>query len=484
MRKVDFRKIISVIMIVMILIFPISLKIIKASAFGVGASDNGNGTITVTITGRYVGAFRVSANGKSADVAKRTLEENASVVINTGYGNFSVTVEGISVTDEAYNLLEGDAAIGRVSVKVTDPTPPVTPPVTPSNPGNNGGSGTNNGSSNGNTQTPNQPTDPVKKNTDSSLSSLAVSAGKLSPEFASGTTAYTLDLDESVTSLEVTATANDAKASVTGTGKIELKTGENSIKIDCKAEDGTVTTYTIQAIVNETPATKVDFNGNDLGVLQNVKDAPALTKDFSETTVKVNGVDVPGWKNEALNLTLVYLKDADGKNFYIFDEASQKVTSIYKPMALLGLNLIQIDVPADLQKRAGMTFTTVEIDGQKLPGWTFDDKAFENYSLIYMMDEGGNKQYYQYEKTGNRLQLFSGAAATTQKDYEALVEKEQTLMYIIYGLGAGCVAALGLAGFFFFRRKPAGKGPRRVDIEKENYEDRFHLEKENQKESE
>ncbi|MCB6603843.1 hypothetical protein LI129_23865, partial [Erysipelatoclostridium ramosum] len=69
------------------------------------------------------------------------------------------------------------------------------------------------------------------------------------------------------------------------------------------------------------------------------------------------------------------------------------------PMALLGNNVFIVDVPKNLQTREGMTFTTVKIDKYELNGWTFKDAAFENYALLYVMDEKGNMVYYQYEAT-------------------------------------------------------------------------------------
>ena len=98
-------------------------------------------------------------------------------------------------------------------------------------------------------------------------------------------------------------------------------------------------------------------------------------------------------------MTLLYLENDDKKDFYFYDTDKKEVTSIYRPMGLLGENIAIIDVPKALQKRTGMVFTTVKVDGKELPGWTYQDKAFADYALLYVMNDAGDKVYYQYEKT-------------------------------------------------------------------------------------
>lgn len=107
-----------------------------------------------------------------------------------------------------------------------------------------------------------------------------------------------------------------------------------------------------------------------------------------------------------------------------------------------------VDVPKNLQTREGMNFTTVKIDNYELNGWTFKDTAFENYALIYVMDEKGNMVYYQYEATEKTLQLYSGAATIPQsaydqyrKDVDASLKKHK---WVIYGLGRRLCGTCGI----------------------------------------
>jgi len=77
------------------------------------------------------------------------------------------------------------------------------------------------------------------------LGSLTVSAGALTPAFNPNTTDYTLEVENAVAILVVSATASDGKATVSGAGEFALNVGENTIQILVTAEDGTTKTYTI-----------------------------------------------------------------------------------------------------------------------------------------------------------------------------------------------------------------------------------------------
>lgn len=291
-----------------------------------------------------------------------------------------------------------------------------------------------------------EPKEEVKKNTESALASLSVSQGKLSPNFASGTTSYKVTLPSTASSIKISASARDAKASVSGAGTRELEPGNNKLSVVCSAEDGSSTTYTINVYVDEKPLTYMTYNGVKFGVSAHNGKGGKLSKAFDETKIKVDGIEIPAWKNNALNITLVYLQSEGTEGYYIYDETKQEVVSVYEPMAVLGQNIVRIDVPENLQKREGMNFTKVKVDGKEFTGWTFDDKNLENYALIYVMNDAGKYVYYQYEKTQNTLQLYSGSAPLSQEafvkykeDMEKKLDNSQ-MWNVIFGIAAGIFA--------------------------------------------
>ena len=97
---------------------------------------------------------------------------------------------------------------------------------------------------------------------DATLSALALSPGTLAPPFVATTEAYTAAVEHRITQATLTATPNDSAATVryldaadavladadtnTDGHQVALSTGQNTIKVEVSAEDGTTTkTYTV-----------------------------------------------------------------------------------------------------------------------------------------------------------------------------------------------------------------------------------------------
>ncbi|GHU93576.1 hypothetical protein FACS1894156_0590 [Bacteroidia bacterium] len=88
-----------------------------------------------------------------------------------------------------------------------------------------------------------------RKSNDATLQNLTVSLGALSPAFSSGVTDYTVNVNNNITTIGITGTANHSKASVAGnTTQRPLSVGNNAIALTVTAEDGTQKTYTITVI--------------------------------------------------------------------------------------------------------------------------------------------------------------------------------------------------------------------------------------------
>jgi uncharacterized delta-60 repeat protein len=152
------------------------------------------------------------------------------------------------------------------------------------------------------------------------LSGLVISAGSLSPTFASGTTAYTLAAANNVTSTTVIPTVTDTSATVkvngvtvasgTTSASIPLAVGANTISVEVTAQNGTTKqTYTVT--IARLPSSVATLNSlalsagslspifapgtttYTLSVANTVTTttvAPTLTN--AAATVKVNGVTV------------------------------------------------------------------------------------------------------------------------------------------------------------------------------------------------
>lgn len=101
---------------------------------------------------------------------------------------------------------------------------------------------------------PEQPAEkPVKDGSpNNKLKDLAVSDVVLTPVFDMNENSYSSTVSYDVDSVKVTASAYDSTAVISGTGTVNLKIGENTIKVTVVAENKDVRTYTI-TITREAP---------------------------------------------------------------------------------------------------------------------------------------------------------------------------------------------------------------------------------------
>jgi len=81
--------------------------------------------------------------------------------------------------------------------------------------------------------------------TDATLSSLTVSAGTLIPAFNPEVTTYSVIIPNGVTTINVSAVANNAKSTVEGTGPVDVTSGSGSATIVVTAENNSKKTYNI-----------------------------------------------------------------------------------------------------------------------------------------------------------------------------------------------------------------------------------------------
>ena len=80
------------------------------------------------------------------------------------------------------------------------------------------------------------------------LSGLTVTGYALTPTFDRDTESYDIIVNPSVERVEVKASVLDSKATVSGTGKVELQSGNNTIFVEVKAENGSVRTYKLNVV--------------------------------------------------------------------------------------------------------------------------------------------------------------------------------------------------------------------------------------------
>ena len=110
-----------------------------------------------------------------------------------------------------------------------------------------------------------------------------------------------------------------------------------------------------------------------------------------------------------------------------------------------GKSYILLDAPKDLKGLEGLKSATVKIGETEISGWSFEDEEHKNYSVVYLMNDAGEKSLYSYE----------GTEGTLQK-YVPMAEKNNnTLTYVFIGTTAVfAITTASLAYLYFsFKKK-------------------------------
>ncbi len=195
---------------------------------------------------------------------------------------------------------------------------------------------TSNKSKNENTQKTTSTTN--KKSSNANLSNLGIKPNDFSG-FKPTITTYNVTVSEDVEEINVYATPQDSKATVSGTGKKQLESEKNTVSVVVTAEDGTSKTYTININKSENAknSTKIDNQDGSKGLSELKIEGLTLEPEFStntyEYTTKYIGedtklnisavatdskfvVEVTG--NEELkegeNIITILVSDSDGEN--------------------------------------------------------------------------------------------------------------------------------------------------------------------------
>ena len=212
---------------------------------------------------------------------------------------------------------------------------------------------------------------------DATLSALSLSGIDIGT-FAGGTTAYAASVGHDVTSATVTATANDALASVTiadadgsttdAARTVALAVGENAITVTVTAADGETTmTYAVsvtRAASSDATLSALSLSGIDIGTFAGGTTAYAASvgQDVTSTTVTATANDVGA---------SVTIADADGST-----------TDAARTVALaVGENAITVTVTAaDGETTATYTVAVTRAGGPLVAA--FEDVPAEHYGSL------------------------------------------------------------------------------------------------------
>lgn len=446
---------------------------------------------TVTVT-----AKALSASGDSA-YANMVLTYDAGILefvsCNATYGggggsisvasdSFSVTLKAIAAGKASISLSATDGVIFSTAEEL-DSMAGSSTSVTVKNEaaGSNGNAG--NGSSSGTGSNNNTGSNTAALSADNSLKALTISPGTLSPAFKGSTTKYTAAVDNSVTSIAVSATPVNEKATVESvTGNTNLAVGANVVKIVVKAENGTTATYKItvtrQAAGNagttggETTTTggeNGDSENGDAETPEDTEEVPAteapasqaevvindtayhisdsfteeqIPADFTEAAVQFRGTECRGLSFNKGMISLIYLEtdnvDSTIGRFFIYDETRDVIYDFMKFTAGESSYVIPLLAPLDsvlpdsyVQVSLQMPESTV-MTAYQLPAAEGEEAS--DFYVFYAVNQDGTEGWYQYDAAEGTYQRVNGNITETadsssddlaalQSEYDELSKK-------------------------------------------------------------
>ena len=474
---------------------------------------------TVTVT-----AKALSASGDSA-YANMVLTYDAGILefvsCNATYGggggsisvasdSFSVTLKAIAAGKASISLSATDGVIFSTAEELdsmagSSTSVTVKNEAAGSNTGNNSNTGSN--------------TNTAALSADNSLKALTISPGTLSPAFKGSTTKYTATVDNSVTSIAVSATPVNEKATIESvTGNTNLAVGANVVKIVVKAENGTTATYKItvtrqaagttgsettttggenvddgngdsetpedteEVDTTETPVSAADvvINNTTYHIADNFTEEQ-IPADFTEATVHFRGTECRGLTFNKGTISLIYLEtdnvDATTGRFFIYDETRDVVYDFMKFTAGESSYVIPLLAPLDsvlpesyVQVSLQMPENTV-MTAYQLP--VEDGEEASDFYIFYGVNQDGTEGWYQYDAAEGTYQRVNGNITETadsssddlaalQSEYDELSKKYKDAKSFSRNMIAVLIFVLAIAvvimlNIMLFGRKKKGK---------------------------
>lgn len=497
---------------------------------------------TVTVT-----AKALSASGDSA-YANMVLTYDAGILefvsCNATYGGgggsisvasdiFSVTLKAISAGKASISLSATDGVIYGTeeeldSMAGSSTSVTVKNEAAGSNTGNNNNTGSN--------------TNTAALSADNSLKALTISPGTLSPAFKGSTTKYTATVDNSVTSIAVSATPVNEKATIESvTGNTNLAVGANVVQIVVKAENGTTATYKItvtrqaagttgsettttggengddgnvdsetpedteEVDTTETPVSAADvvINNTTYHIADNFTEEQ-IPSDFTEATVNFRGAECRGLTFNKGTISLIYLEtdnvDATTGRFFIYDETRDVVYDFMKFTAGESSYAIPLLAPLDsvlpesyVQVSLQMPENTV-MTAYQLPAE--DGEEASDFYIFYGVNQDGTEGWYQYDAAEGTYQRVNGNITETadsssddlaalQGEYDELSKKYKDAKSFSRNMIAVIIFVLAIAvviilNIVLFGRKKKGKDELLEDDDSENEESEYESDEEDE----
>ncbi len=252
----------------------------------------------------------------------------------------------------------------------------------------------------------------VDKNSDATLKGLTVSEGTLSPVFGKGTSKYTVTLNGDVTSVTVTGSVNDSKASISGNGSVSLpEFGSKSHNLVVTAEDGTKNTITINFKKPEKVIEKISLGS---GYTWQAYEGNRKLQGYTTQPLQVDGKEITAYVSASGDVVVYALNEAGNGDFYHYDKETKTIGDKFETVVINEVEYVKVKIPSDMVK-LGMKQAPFTISNVNLEAFSFNDESLKDYRVFYLSKQGEKPTNYLLDTKSNNL-LNIGDAQLLSKD--------------------------------------------------------------------
>lgn len=265
---------------------------------------------------------------------------------------------------------------------------------------------------------------PRIKESESRLKSLSVDGYNLNKNFDSNDYEYVVSVPLTETKININALTIGNNANVIGIGTYEISENGNIFIIKVTAEDGSVSEYKINVLITDPNPINVEIENENYTV---VKQKSKLEKIFNyeETTIEINGINIPAYKSDITHFTIIGLQNNDGNIKYAIVENNNY--KLYNEVSSNNLNLYITSGNLENYKKIKTEINDISYDTYKLN---------DRFVICYAMDiSSGTYNYYKYDTIDKTFQYYEIKENTDQNNkYKINIYFITTIIFLIISI--------------------------------------------------
>ena len=282
----------------------------------------------------------------------------------------------------------------------------------------------------------------VPKSTNNNLSALTVDGTSVSG-FSAGTVTYNLG-STNASSISIGATAQDAKATVSGTGTKNLSYGANSFKVTVTAESGAKKDYTINITRNDPRSTNnylssltvssgtLNFNRTTNSytvIVENDVTSVTIGASVEDSKSSVSGTGAKTINVYENRFSVVVTAENGSRRTYAINivrkDSDGFLGNVSRDNKLESLTVEGYDIEFDPEKLTYELFVDLLIEELSISAKQSDEKATLNVPESLVLEVGSNELIFEVVAESGEVRQY--VITVVRSDKAPLLSQNQTM---------------------------------------------------------